>query len=312
MLNYLSHLTVHNMSRHCNGLCTYSGGKARLYDYIAALVYMMRAETFIELCAGSAYVSLNLQVTHKIINDAELSLSVIYKALSIPHIADKLLCRLKGTVYSEEVFNAAVEYWRENVNKSLSEFDGEVLYNAAFHSWVLHTFSRIGSTVSQKFIDTKAQQNDFLRFQKKLIKYYHRLDNAQVFNRSLLDILQDLADNPDKISPNTVIYIDPPYLPSKKRGVNSEGTYNKKFTREDHAKMLMLADKLPREKCKVIISGYDDMYNLYDDTLNGNDFGEWSKVFVKRLYVMCGDGSKLKDGKRAVEDEYFFTNFILE
>ena len=312
MLHHVPHIPEYKMNTCCGGLCTYSGGKSRLYNYIAFLIYMMRAETFIEPCAGSAYVSLNLQLTHKIISDVNVTLSVIYKALSIPDIADKVLCRLKNTLYSEKVFNAAAEYWERNGSKPLSEFEGENLCDAAYHSWILHTFSRIGSKIDKKFIDTMDQRNDFIRFQKNLIKYYHRLDNAQVLNKSVLDILQELVNNPDKISPNTVIYIDPPYLPSKKRGVNSNGTYdNEMFTLEDHAKMLRLADKLPRDKCKVIISGYDDMYNLYDDTLGGDDFGEWSKIFVKSLPVMCGDGNKLKDGKRAIEDEYFFTNFIL-
>ena len=124
----------------------------------------------------------------------------------------------------------------------------------------------------------------------------------------MLDILENLVRSPEKISDRTIIYIDPQYLPSKKRGVNSNGTYkdgkgSNVFGRESYKCMLELADKLPRDKCKVIINGYDD-------TLGGDDFGEWSKIFVKELPVMYGDGSKLKDGKRAVEEEYFFTNFI--
>lgn len=310
MLYHVPRIPEYKMNTYCDGLCTYSGGKSRLYTYIAYLIYMMHAERFIELCAGSAYISLNLQVKYKIINDLNLTLSVIYKALSIPNIADKVLCQLKNTLYSEKVFDAATEYWKRNGNKPLSEFEGENLCYAAYHSWILHTFSRIGSKIDKNFIDTKAQRDDFIRFQKKLIKYYHRLDNAQVLNESVLNILQELGNNPEKIPPDTVIYIDPPYLPSKKREVNSNGTYdNKDFTKEDHAEMLRLADKLPRDKCKVIISGYDDMYNLYDDTLGGCDFGEWSKIFVKELVIMSGDGQQYSNSKRPTDDEYFFTNF---
>ncbi len=44
----------------CKGLCSYCGGKARLYSYIANLVYKLGAETFFELCAGAATVSLKV------------------------------------------------------------------------------------------------------------------------------------------------------------------------------------------------------------------------------------------------------------
>ena len=169
---------------------------------------------------------------------------------------------------------------------------------------------------------------DFLKFKSDLINYYGRLHNAQVFNESVLDILEWLVNNPDKISNNTVIYIDPPYLPPKaengdyerenEKSFKSKKTLSKKqsnvhmydggdFTKEDHKRMLELADKLPRDKCKVIISGYDN--SLYGDILSRDDFGEWSQIFVKELPVMCGDGSKLKNGRRAIAREYFFTNF---
>lgn len=310
MLNYIPCITEYKLKRYCNAICTYCGGKSRIFNYIAFLIYKMKVETVIELCAGSAYVSLNLKVTHKVINDVSLSLSVIYKALSIPDITDVVLCRLKNTEYSEKVFKAAVEYWEMNKNKSLSEFEEEDLCNAAYHSWILRAFSRIGSQISTKFIDTKEQRNDFVRLQKHLIQYYHKLDNALVLNENLLRILQWLVDNPDNIKPNTLVYLDPPYLESKKRGVNSNGVYNEKFTIEEHKKMLELADKLPRDKCKVIISGYDDAHGLYDTVLNEEGVGEWYKIFVKELPVQYGNkGDKKKGTKCPREDEYFFTNF---
>lgn len=312
MIINVPYIPEFKMHIRCKGLCTYSGGKTRLYNYIAYLVYHCKADTFVELFAGSAVLSLNLlQVKHKVICDINLKIAVIAKALSIPDITDNVLCRLKNTVYSREVFEKAHEYWNNNDSKSLEDFKGQDLCDAAYYSWILHTFSRIGSKINKEFIDTKEQRNDFMRFQKNLINYYGKLDNAHVLNDSALDILQKLVDNPDKIPNNTIIYLDPPYLPSKKRNKNSNSTYNcGKFGEEEHRKMLELADKLPRDKCKVIISGYDDVFGLYDSILSGSNF-QWSKVFLRELAVMSGDGSKLKDNKRDREEEYVFINFQL-
>ncbi|MDE5859526.1 MAG: DNA adenine methylase [Oscillospiraceae bacterium] len=316
MLTYIPHIFEYNMGICCKGLCTYCGGKARLYNYIAYLVYLCRAETFFDLFAGSAVTSLSINVRNKVINDMNTKLVVVYYALSRKDIAGLVMARIKDTKYCSKIFYEAHEYWKKRKDNVLADFSDQDICDGAYYAWILLNFSRIGSKIDSVFIDTKEQMYKFMRFQDNLISYLGRLDGALVKNESALDILENLVESQEKISDNTVIYLDPPYLPSKKRGVNSNGTYkdgkgSNVFGRESHKRMLELADKLPRDKCKVIISGYDDMYNLYDDTLGGNDFGEWSKIFVKSLPVMFGDGSKLKDGKRAVEDEYFFTNFIL-
>lgn len=310
----------------CKELCKYNGGKTRLYDYVASLA--LGADTFMELCAGSAVLSLNLPA-NIVINDLNIMLTAVYKALSVPHIEEQVIERMIYAEYSRKVFQEAKNFW-ESSTTSLSELEGQELCDAAYYAWILLRFSRTGNKIDNSFSDNSKRMYDFLNYKKDLINYYGKLHNAQVFNESVLDILERLVNNPDQIPNNAVIYIDPPYLPSKKENEvddnKSEKTFKSKktlsqkqnnvymydcgdFTKEDHKKMLELADKLPRDKCKVIISGYDDMYNLYDDTLSRDDFGEWSKIFVKELPVMCGDGSKLKNGRRPMAKEYFFTNF---
>ncbi len=316
MVKIISKIPEFKMSRPCCGLCSYNGGKARLYNFIAFLVYKLGAKTFAELCAGSAVVSLNIKVKHKILNDVNLKLAVVYKALSSPDIINNVLSRLKGAVYCRETFDNAKTYWNGNGGNPLSFFEGQELCEAAYHSLILLNFSRTGSSITKKFIDTKSQKGDFQLFQKGLINYYNKLNGAEVYNKSILTILREWSENPEKIPDNTVIYLDPPYLPSKKRGVKSNGSYNDgtdifDFDEEAHKEMLTYVEKLPRDKCKVIISGYDDVDGVYDSMLNREDFGEWSKIFVKELVIMSGDGRKYGDGKRPTDDEYFFTNFWL-
>ncbi|MCM1009021.1 MAG: DNA adenine methylase [Ruminococcus flavefaciens] len=347
MLNYRGYLPECKFEEFCKVMFGYCGGKKRLFNYIAFLIYMSAAETLIEPCAGAAYVSLNIEVKNKVLNDVSFSLAVIYKALSIPDIADGLLSRLKSTVYSPKVHSEAKEYWkyvntyidklveeyrktynntgddrkiRQAVkNEFLSFLNGQDLCDTAYYSWIRHSFSWLGNKLSDSFNSSVGKQEKFMHFQDGIINYYHRLDNAQVSSESVLDILERLVNNPNKISNNTVVFLDPPYLPSKEQS-DKLSKSNKRstvpnvydcdtFTEADHKKMLELADKLPREKCKVIISGYNT--DLYTQTFNRSDFGEWNCFFAKEVIVMCGNGENFELSERPKANEYLFTNFSI-
>lgn len=309
MLTNVPYIPEYYFNMPCNGICHYCGGKARLYNYIAGLTRLSKTETFMDLFAGSAVVSLNIDVRNKVINDASLELAVVYKALSMEET--KIISRIEDTFYCKEVFDKAREYWKNaRKDKTLADFEGQDLCDGAYYAWILLNFSRIGSRIDSKFTESEAMRHNFMNFQKNLIYYCGRLEGAVVRNESALDILEELADNPDSIPDNTVIYLDPPYLPSKERKAKSDGVYSNAFGAEEHRRMLELADRLPREKCRVIISGYDDEGGLYDKVLTEAE-GEWSKVFLKELAVMFGNGGNLKDGKRPREKEYVFINFKL-
>lgn len=311
MLTNVPYIPEYNMTMRCNGICTYCGGKARLYKYIAYLTYLCKVDTFMDLFAGSAVVSLNINVKNKIINDVSLETAVVYKALSMEDTERQVMTRIKDTFYCKEVFDEASEYWKNaKKDKALADFEGRDLCDAAYYAWILLNFSRIGSRIDSKFTESKERRHNFRRFQNNLITYCGRLEGAVVRNESAIDILAELVDNPDNIPDNTVIYLDPPYLPSKERKAKSDGAYSNAFGVEAHRRMLELVDRLPREKCRVIISGYDDEGGLYDTVLTEAK-GEWSKVFLKELAVMFGNGGNLKDGKRPREKEYVFINFKL-
>lgn len=311
MLTYIPYIPECIMNMPCNGICTYCGGKARLYNYIAYLTYLCKAETFMDLFAGSAVMSLNINAKNKVLNDVNLENMVVCKALSMEDTERQVMARIKDTSYCKDTFDEVREHWKNmKKDKSFADFKGQDLCDGAYYAWILMNFSRIGSKIDSKFTESKEQMYDFMRFQKKLITYCGRLEGAVVRNESAIDILAELAANSDNISDNTVIYLDPPYLPSKERKAKSDGVYSNSFGVKEHERMLELADSLPREKCRVIISGYDDELGLYDNVLTKSK-GEWSKIFLKELVVMFGDGRNLQDGKRPREKEYVFTNFRL-
>ena len=80
-----------------------------------------------------------------------------------------------------------------------------------------------------------------------------RLKRVVILYRDALDVIRQ-QDGPD-----TLFYLDPPYLPDTRTSPN---VYKHEMTEEDHEKLL---DLIIRVKGKVMISGYD--HPLYLDTL---------------------------------------------
>ena len=105
MLKFIPYFTNYNLKRVCKELCKYNGGKTRLYDCVASLAF--GADTFMELCAGSAVLSLNFPTKNIVINDFCIRLAALYKALSIPYIEEQVIQRMADAEYSCKVFQEA-------------------------------------------------------------------------------------------------------------------------------------------------------------------------------------------------------------
>lgn len=289
-----------------NGLFSYCGGKKRLINAISFMVYYYGVNCFIDVCAGSGVVSMNLNTCSKVINDIETNLTVIYKALSSSETESRLLSALKNTNYTDELFKEAQEYWAANSDKRLNDFSDSDIAEAAYYSWVLRKMSRTGSHIDNVCKLNEERMTKLNNFKDKLYNYYGRLLGADVKNMNMLELLKDYADNPHTIPQNSVFYIDPPYLPSKLRNGDNKKIYNHTFGVEQHKELLELVSRLPPERCRVLISGYDYADVVYRDAIS--QMKDWQQIYVCDIPVMFGNGNKLKDGKRPIEKEYFYTN----
>lgn len=306
-------------------ICKYAGSKTRLLFYILYAAFLTCTSTFYDLCGGSGVVTMNLLdcVNRKIINDISVVHAVIFKVLANEHMALKLddLLYNGSPIPTWKQYCDARKYWYTHKDAKLSDIPAEELVHAAYCGLLLLWGERLGSKlnigtpiekISNKQTDImKHIKSQWISYREKFLSLHVGMNGADVQNRDLLDILREMvqnySDNPDSIEPNTTIYIDPPYLSGKSNGhKSSDKTYNERIFGEDaHKEMLELLDKLPRDKCKIIISGYDS--ELYDTVLNTEGFGVWTKVFVTELTVNCTDGRKSKERSKA--KEFFFVNF---
>lgn len=86
--------------------------------------------------------------------------------------------------------------------------------------------------------------------------------NLQLIHADVITWLATHAGDGNTISPNTLIYLDPPYLMQTRR--QHRRIYRYEMTRADHVRLLKVIKKL---HCMVILSGYWSA--LYEKKLTG-------------------------------------------
>lgn len=98
-------------------------------------------------------------------------------------------------------------------------------------------------------IDTAAL-SDFKRYHNNICN-----DAISFYNEDCIEVLKKY-----KITNDTLVYADPPYLFETRK--NKKNLYNYEYEKSDHIQLLTLLNKL---KCFVMISGYQS--NLYNELL---------------------------------------------
>lgn len=303
-----------------SAICKYAGSKKRLLYHIKHMANLCDTDTFIDLCGGSGIVSMNINAPHKIINDISVVHSIIYKVLSNMDMANDLRDKMYYKKLSYENYYAAYYYWYTHINATLESFAADELVTAAYYALIMLWSCRLGNNLNfgkkpellnEENCDTilKRLNCEWYTRKEKILGWNRGLNGATVYNKNLIDILNDYVAHPENIKEHTTIYCDPPYLSGQSnKHKTSDSTYScGSFGEDKHREMLTLLDRLPRDKCRVIISGYDS--ELYDDVLSSDGFGAWTKSFVKELTVNCGDGNHFKNNHRSTAQEFFYMNW---
>lgn len=93
-----------------------------------------------------------------------------------------------------------------------------------------------------------------------------RLKDAQIENKDAIELIRRYDD------PDTLIYIDPPYL----QDLRKKNMYKYEYSLEQHKQLLSV---IKQSKSMIIISGYDN--DLYNNELEG-----WNMAETKALAQM--------------------------
>lgn len=227
----------------------YYGGKNRIHDKLNIL--MPRSKIFIEPFVGSGSTILNRERGEiEIVNDYDPAIANLYKMLADKDSGKELLEKMFQLPYDEELFKMAREHQRENFKK-ISDIDKALLTFVL----VSQSFNNTRKQFSRGTYNTESYQR---KIRTNLPKIYERLQGVQVFNKDALDIIKEVADNPD-----VQMYLDPPYLHSL-RGKGADKVY---FKEMEYIKHVRILEEIQNAKCRILLSGYhadkDDLYDTY-------------------------------------------------
>ncbi|RAI39095.1 DNA methyltransferase [Rhodoplanes roseus] len=237
------------------------GGKWRLAPWIIA--HFPAHRTYVEPFGGAASVLLRKQRAYaEVYNDLDTQVVNLFRVLRDPAQAPALVRAIALTPFARAEFELAftptddpVESARRLVVRSFMGFGSNA--HALIGAGASSTGFRSNTTRSGT---TPAA--DWRSYPAVLPALIERLSGVVIENREALAVMAR-HDGPE-----TLHYVDPPYLPElrgiSRAGGGMRGLYRHEMSRDDHTVML---EELKRLQGMVVISGYP--HALYDDALPG-------------------------------------------
>lgn len=239
------------MSRITRPALRYHGSKFRIARWIIDQfpAHICYCEPF----GGAASVLLQKEpAAHEVYNDLDAYVVGFFSVLRNEHKA--LIEAIRWTPYSRTELKAA---WADKGEPGTVEA-ARRLYVRAYQS-----FSNAPAHDSTGWRFTKAERASAVRQFNNIDALYviaERLRNVQIECRDALDVMRDF-DTPD-----TLHYVDPPYVLSSRNTHMSGRGYLHELTDDDHLKLIELIKNLSGY---VILSGYDT--ELYRENI-GSDW----------------------------------------
>ncbi|WP_447896021.1 DNA adenine methylase [Vreelandella sp. GE22] len=235
----------------------YHGGKYRIAEWV--LAHFPEHRVYVEPFGGAAGVLLQKEpAAAEVYNDMDGEIVNVFRVLRDPESAKRLAHACSFTPYAREEFN---------LSQVPSDDPIEQARRTMFRAWA--SFGSAGATRGRTGMRTYTRPDGrhsdvakcWARIPDAIPHFVERFRDVVVENRPAMDVMAQ-HDTPD-----TLHYIDPPYLPET-RSAGSTGYYRHEMTVEEHEALLAFAKTL---QGYVVISGYDS--SLYNNRLHG-----WRRV----------------------------------
>jgi DNA adenine methylase len=210
--------------------------------------------TYVEPFGGGASVLLNKRPSvAEVYNDLDERITRLFRVLR--DNGEELRRRLSLTPYSEVEFHAAAEPADDDIEQARRDF---VRWRLSLggrgdsFSFTLHRVRRRMADVVSGFLSMIDEQLPLIS---------ERLRTVEILQRPAFEVIRKWD------SPRTLLYCDPPYLPST-RQENSRRVYGHEMAEVEHRK---LAAVLGQCQSMVVLSGYPS--ELYDRL-----YSDWRRV----------------------------------
>ena len=240
----------------------YYGSKHKSFNQIAP--FIPKHQVYVEPFGGSASVLLNKHPSRlEVYNDLDIDLYRLFRVLGAHPLSYRLQQEVKATDWNKKNWEQAFDESSDLLTSSL---------NTLIRSWM--SFSPMGTTygrtgyrtglyvASNQSSHSSSQTNHttghpaiWEKLPERIALVTKRLNQTPApivaLNSDGLSVLDEYDD------PNTLFYIDPPYVHSTR---GSESGYRHEMELEQHAELL---DRLSSVKGAVMLSGYPSaLYKL--------------------------------------------------
>lgn len=226
----------------------YSGSKFHSLPFI--LPRLPQRRRFVEVFGGSGVVTLNRRNTKlDVFNDRHAGVVAFFKVLRDDTLREKLIQKVRLTLYSREDFITFKEQFYH-----LKDDD---LFERAYQWYCMVQMSFGGLARTFQRVSTGSESRDMWGQLPKLTMMSFRFKQISIENLDWRTCLSDYD------SADTVFYLDPPY-------VNSN-VYKLKMSRSEHFEM---CERIQKLKGFVALSGFDNpIYNHF----------HWDKIYSWRI-----------------------------
>lgn len=267
----------------CKPPFSWAGGKTRARNKI--MEHLPFNTSYVEPFGGCGIILLSRESSPiEVFNDRHSGIVDFYKCLRDSKLLKNLIDYFETLTYSREDFNICKDTW-ENAEDPVER--------AAKWYWSVYTsFSSLGRNFGRP--TTTAIGSNFIKLENKFKLFWdihNRIRNVIIENQDWRDIVISFD------SPNTVFYLDPPYLDVY------GGTYKYEMTESEHESML---DTIFTLDGFVAVSSYSN--SLYDSR-------EWSSVHSWDSFVSTKSMSTVGNNnkthlsnieKRGYGEEYLY------
>ena len=233
----------------------YFGGKWRIAPWIIS--HFPKHRVYVEPFAGGASVLMRKKRSYsEVYNDLNSEIVNVFRVLRNPDQARRLEELLRLTPWSREEFVESyesaedpIEQARRTLFRSAAGFGSSAAtrkYSTGFRSNVFKT--------------GKTPFSDWSYYPELIKSFTERLSGVVIENRNAIEVI-GVHD-----SPETLFYIDPPYVLDTRTKTDAYGDYE--MSDEDH---VGLSEVLNQVEGFVVLSGYDS--HLYDSL-----YSSWTKL----------------------------------
>jgi len=238
----------HN-DRPTRALLRYFGGKWAIAPWV--LSHFPPHRIYVEPFGGAASVLLRKPRSRiEVYNDLDDAIVEIFRIVQDPPQCRALIRRLRRTPYSRRMFESAFQH---SPNPIIRAQRAIVRAYQSFHHQALFNPKKTTFADAKHRNATHCKAREWANYPRTLATLSRRLHGVILECRPAHDVIR-AQDTPD-----TLFFIDPPYLPSTR----SKAGYRHEMTDTDH---IALLEQLRHVKGMVVLSGYPS--DLYDQTLH--------------------------------------------